>query len=262
MDVDWRFEEALAQYRDTGTFLFPHGGAMQMDIFKKARAAGAYPETVGVHDTLDACQMHAIRDTGIVHLITGHVTFHDLDIERISRGMIDGRRMARVVTDFFRRRVPGFERAFVVATADDLGIRASRWSDGDFVFTRAMKENLTRFDDAVGRGVVERDMHKHPGERAWGVQTFTDDTFDVPYRCLVPRQVEGLLMGAGRSVSAQHPYLLRVMAHTMVVGQAAGAAAAVAARDRSMPREVDVRAVQAELRRQGVGLGRLNRNTP
>ena len=86
MDVDWRFEEALAQYRDTGTFLFPHGGAMQMDIFQNAGAAGAYPETVGVHDTLDACQMHAIRDTGIVHLVTGHVTFHDLDIGKISRG--------------------------------------------------------------------------------------------------------------------------------------------------------------------------------
>jgi hypothetical protein len=257
MDVDWTFEEALAQYRDTGTFLFPHGGAMQMELFQDARAAGEYPESVGVHDTLDACQMHAIRDMGVVHLVTGHVYFHDLDIRKISRAMIDGRRMARAVTDFFRCRVPGFDRAFVVAMADDLGIRASRWSDGEFVFTREMRENATRFGDAVGRGVVQRDLCKHPGERAWGVQTFTNDTFDVPYRCLVPCNVEGLLMGAGRSVSAQNPYLLRVMAHTMVVGQAAGAAAAVAAGHGSPPRDVDVRAVQAELRRQGVGLGAL-----
>ena len=109
------------------------------------------------------------------------------------------------MTDFFRRRMPGFERAFVVATADDLGIRASRWLDGDFVFTRAMKENLTRFDDAVGRGRCGAGYPQTPRERAWGVQTFTDDTFDIPYRCLVPRQVEGLLMGAGRSVSAEIP---------------------------------------------------------
>ena len=52
------------------------------------------------------------------------------------------------------------------------------------------------------------------------------------------------------------------MAHTMVVGQAAGAAAAMAARKGTTPRQVDIRLVQAELRRQGVGLGRLHRNTP
>jgi hypothetical protein len=257
MDVDWTFEEALAQYTDTGTFLFPHGGAMQMDIFKEARVRGEYPEAIGVHDTLDACQMHALRNRGVVHLVTGHVHFRDLDVAKISRAVIDGRRMASAVTDFLRRCVPGFERAFVIATADDLGIRASRWIDGDLVFTRAMRENSTRFHDAVGRGVVQRNMRKHPGERAWGVQTFTNDTFDVPYRCLVPRKVDGLLMGAGRSVSVEDPYLLRVMVLTMVVGQAAGVAAAVAAGTDTTPRAVDVCGVQAELRRQGVELGAL-----
>jgi hypothetical protein len=255
MDVDWTFEEALAQYRDTGTFLFPHGGAMQMDVFKEARERGTYPERVGVHDTLDACQMHALRDKGVVHLVTGFVQFQDLDIGKISRSVIDGRRMAKVVTDFFQGHVPGFERAFVIATADDLGIRASRWLDGDLQFTRAMKENETRFGDAVGRGVVERDIKKHTGERAWGVQTFTNDTFDIPYRCLLPRNVDGLIMGAGRSISAEDAFLLRVMVLTMVVGQGAGAAAAVAATQGTMPRGVDLPSVQAELRRQGVELG-------
>ncbi len=251
MDVDWTFEEALAQYRDTGTFLFPHGGAMQMDIFKAARAKGEYPEVVGVHDTLDACQMHALRDKGVVHLITGFAHFDDLDIETITRSMVDGRRMAYVVADFFRGHVPGFDRAFVVGTADDLGIRASRWIDGEFTFTRAMREQPTTFDDAVGRGVVERDVRKHRGERAWGVQTFTDATFDIPYRCLLPRRVEGLLMGAGRSVSAEDPYLLRVMALTMVVGQGAGAAAAIAARHARHPARGRRRGGAGGAQRQG-----------
>jgi ribulose 1,5-bisphosphate synthetase/thiazole synthase len=254
MDVDWTFEEALSQYRDTGTLLFPHGGAMQMDIFKEARKKGAYPERMGVHDTLDACQMHALRDKGVVHLVTGFVQFQDLDVGKISRSVIDGRRMAQVVTNFFQGNVPGFERAFVIATADDLGIRASRWLDGAFVFTRAMKEHATRSDDAVGRGVVELDIKKHTGERAWGVQTFAKDTFDIPYRCLLPRDVEGLIMGAGRSISAEDPFLLRVMVLTMVVGQGAGVAAATAAKEGKTPRGVDLAAVQRELRRQGVAL--------
>lgn len=254
MDVDWTFEEALAQYRDTGTLLYPHGGAMQMDIFKRARADGAYPTQMGMHDTLDACQMHGLRERGIMHIITGFVYFDDLDIDKISRSMDDGRRMAFAVTDFFTRHMPGFEKAYIVATADDLGIRVSRWLDGDFVFTRAMKENATSFSDAIGRGVVQRDLRKHKGERAWGVQTFTNDSFAIPYRCLVPRQIDGLLMGAGRSISAENAWLLRVMGLTMVVGQGAGAAAGVAAKAGVTPRSVDVAAVQAELRRQGVQL--------
>ncbi|HUU60531.1 MAG TPA: FAD-dependent oxidoreductase [Phycisphaerae bacterium] len=255
MDVDWTFSEALEQYRGTGTFLFPHGGGFQMDIFRKAIEAGRYRETLGLHDTLPACQMHAIRDLGVVHIITGFADVEGLDVGRISRAMIDGRKMAFYVTGFFREHVPGFERACVIATADDLGIRASRWIDGEFVFTREMKQNPTRFDDAVGRGVVERDVKKNPAPNAWGVQTFTNDTFDVPCRALLPRKVENLIMGAGRSISAADPLLLRVMALTMVVGQGAGTAAAVAARSGATPRDVDVAAVQQELIRQGVTLG-------
>jgi hypothetical protein len=254
MDVDWTFDEALAQYRETGALLFPHGGAMQMDIFKQARAAGEYPTQIGMHDTLDSCQMHAIRDRGIIHIITGFVHFDDLDVAKISQSMDDGRRMAFTVTDFFAKHVPGFEQAFVIATADDLGIRVSRWLDGDTEFTLAMKENPTTFPDAIGRGVVEHDFRKHSGERAWGVQTFSNDFFHIPYGCLMPRRIDGLLMGAGRSASVESGWLLRSMVLTMVVGQGAGAAAAVAALAGVTPRSVDVAAVQAELRRQGVVL--------
>ena len=99
-------------------------------------------------------------------------------------------------------------------------------------------------------------MVKHPGKGAWGVQTFTEDTFDIPYRCLLPRNVEGLLVGSGRSISAEDPWLLRVMVLTMVVGQAAGVAAAVATRMDNQPRDVDVHQVQEELARQGVSLAK------
>jgi hypothetical protein len=255
MDVDWTWAEALAQYRDTGTLLFPHGGGYQMDLFKQATASGALPEAVGMHDGLAACQMHAIRGLGVVHVITGFASLDDLDIETISRAMADGKRMALTVTRFFRERVPGFQRACVIGLADDLGMRVTRWIDGDVQFTRQMKETPFRSPDAIGRGVVEKDYKKHPAENAWGCQTFTNETFDIPYGCLVPRRIEGLLMGAGRSVSSESPWLLRVMGLTMVVGQGAGAAAAVAAREGVPPRRVDVAAVQRELRQQGVELG-------
>ncbi len=252
MDIEWTLKEAVKQYEETGTFLFPHGGGIQMDIIKKGIEKGKFKTGIGMHHTLNALQMHAIRSLGVVHMITGHVEVNDLDVAKISRSMSDGKRMAFHITDFFKNHIPGFEKSNVVGTADDLGIRASRWIDGDFVFNREMKINPSRFDDAIGRGVIEDHPVKHKGKGAWGVQAFGNDYYEIPYRCLLPRKIEGLIMGSGRSISAEDPYLLRVMVTTMVVGQSAGVAAAVSAKDDVFPRNVEILKVQDELRRQGV----------
>jgi len=254
MDIEWTLEEAVKQYEETGTLLFPHGGGMQLDIFKKAVASGEYKTEIGMHDTINALQMHAIRSLGVVHIITGYVDVHDMDVAKISKAMSDGKKMAFHVTDFFKKNIPGFEKAAVIGTADDLGVRASRWIDGDFVFTGEMKKTPSRFDDAIGRGVVEKHVVIHKGEGAWSAQVFSDDYYEIPYRCLLPRKIEGLVMGAGRSVSAENPFLLRVMVTTMITGQGAGVAAAVSAMDNVHPRNVDIKKVQDELRAQGVEL--------
>lgn len=254
MDVEWTLPEALAQYRDCGTFLFPHGGGIQMRAFQQAIASGDLPSQIGLQDSTAACQMHALRRTGIVHVITGFTHFDGLDISLISQSLNDGRRMAFTVAEVYRKYVPGFERAFIAGTGDNLGVRVSRYLDGDFVFTEKMMAAGTRQPDAVGRMVGWDNEVRHHGKNAWGVQALRSDSFDLPYGCLLPRTVEGLLMGAGRSLSVEQPYLLRCMAHTMVVGQAAGAVAAVAVRDGVTPRSVSINGVQQELRRQRVQL--------
>ena len=76
----------------------------------------------------------------------------------------------------------------------------------------------------------------------------------VPLRCLLPRGVENLLIGSGRSASCEPAELLRVMPATMIVGQGAGVAAAVAAKDGTPLPEVDLRSVHAALEDQGVAL--------
>ena len=255
MDVDWSLDEALAQYEECGTLLFPHGGGMQMEAFRQAKANGDLPDHVGIHDTTDACQMHVMRRTGMAHVVTGFVRFDGLDVDMISRSVNDGRRMAFAVAEVYRKYIPGFGESFVAGTAANLGVRVSRFADGDFTFTTAMTAAGTRWPDAVGRAVGYEHVRKHGGEKAWSAQVMHDDSFDIPLRCLVPKRIDGLLMGAGRSVSTDSPWILRVMVDTMVVGQGAGAAAAVAVKHGTNPREVDVAAVQAELRKQGVELG-------
>lgn len=252
MDVFWDLDEALAQYDECGTFLFPHGGGMQMQAFQQAKADGALPETVGTMDSTDACQMHALRQTGMVHVITGFTRFNGLDEDRISHGILDGRIMAHEVAAVYRRYIPGFKNAFVAGTAANLGVRTSRWIDGAFMFTPDMMAAGMRQPDCVGRAVGWDHPILHKGAGAWGCQKCRDDSFDLPLRCLLPGNVDGLVMGAGRSVSASAPHILRVMVHTMVVGQAAGATAATATKAGCSPQTVSPGAVQEELERQQV----------
>ncbi len=248
MDVEWTLEEALRQYDECGTFLFPHGGGIQMNAFRKAKEDKVLPPKIGMHDTTDACQMHGMRRNGVVHVVTGYVRFDGLDAESISRAISDGRRMAFTLGDVYKRYIPGFGNSFVAGVANNLGIRSSRWLDGDFVMTGEMASPGVRCEDAVGKLVPYRDIVRHKGPRAWGVQVMGSDTFDLPYACLLPKKIEGLIMGSGRSVSSKDPWLMRVMVYTMTVGQAAGAAAGIASKRRTSLRNLDTALVRDVLR--------------
>lgn len=101
------------------------------------------------------------------------------------------------------------------------------------------------------------------GANAWPVEVVTaekrefiflngDDFHTIPYRCLVPKRVENLLM-AGRFVSCTHDAQasIRVMGPASVMGQAIGAAAALSIKERVTPRELSVSLLQKELKRAG-----------
>jgi len=257
MDIEWSLQEALAQYDENGTFLFPHGGGMQMDIMKRGLETGELKDSFGVYDTMAATQMHGIRNIGVMHIVTGF-TKVDLDPLQISRAITDGRGMSYHAAEFMRKRMPGFENAFICGLAENLGIRSSRFIDSDFVFTQDMKIMPSRFYDAIGQGVVESHTKLHNASNAWNAQVFSNEIYQIPYRVLIPRNVDGLIMGAGRSASVSEttPFLLRVMVTTMTVGQAAGIAAAISAGEGVKLRDADVSKIQKELLRQGVDLAR------
>jgi len=250
-DVEWSVDECLAQYDDCGTFLFPHGATEQVGVFQKAIQAGVIPEKIGITDCIQTHrQMHALRDTGIVHVIAGFTHFNGLDPKKITQSITDGREMVSILVDVYRKYVPGFENAFVAGTAANLGVRASRTMQGDFLFTREMMAAGTRQPDAIARCVGWGSSSK--GKEC---QALFTDSCDVPYRCLLPGKVEGIIPGTGRGVSTTSSDLLRVMVHTMAVGQASGTTAALSANADVLPRDLDVPLLQRELTNQGVDLG-------
>lgn len=252
IDIDWTLEDALAQYRENGTFLFPHHGGNYMSIVKQALEDGRLPYDMARTTELSAMQMHGIRKTGTIHFITGFFTPESLDAAEMSTWILEGKRMAVLVTDFLRDNFPGFENCFLCSTAENVGVRTSRYIDGEFVYTRDMLVESHRFPDAIGR-VLNSWKIRH--ESVTGLGSYAvlgQDYSDVPLRALLPRCPEGLIMGAGRSISAKSPSILREMVNTMVVGQGAGITAAVSAADGTPLARTDYTKIRAELVRQKV----------
>lgn len=149
---------------------------------------------------------------------------------------------------FMRRNIPGFENAQIKFTAPQLGVRESRKIVGEIVLDKADFARNCRFDDTIGRCGAY--MTKYENYEVNGLD------YDLPYRCLVPAKVDGLL-AAGRCVSSTSAAMntLRLVVPCMLTGEAAGTAAALAVRDNVQPRNVDIAALQARLRAQGNNLG-------
>jgi hypothetical protein len=80
--------------------------------------------------------------------------------------------------------------------------------------------------------------------------------YEIPYRCLLPQKVEGLLV-AGRCISSdQQSYeSWRAMAPTMCLGEAAGTAAALSVKSKKSPKEIDVEMLRDQLIKQGAEIG-------
>ncbi|MCL5734053.1 MAG: FAD-dependent oxidoreductase, partial [Actinobacteria bacterium] len=98
-------------------------------------------------------------------------------------------------------------------------------------------------------------MHPFVTPGGYEVRTNPRDWAEIPYRSLVATRVSNLL-AAGRNVSAEFYALgtIRVIACSMVMGQAAGTAAATCAKEDLIPRDLDGVRLRQALIEQGVPL--------
>lgn len=160
----------------------------------------------------------------------------------------------REVARYLKAFIPGFENAYVDRTAPFLGIRETRRIVGEYVMSEEDIYACRRFDDVIAVASYPVDLH-HPVGGDCSL-FWCPDSYDIPYRTLLPRRIDGLIV-AGRCVSMTHLALAsaRVMAPAMALGEAAGKAAALAVKSGVELRDLDVRTLQDTLRREGVYLG-------
>ncbi len=151
------------------------------------------------------------------------------------------------VCSYYKRNLPGFENSYIYDSASQTGTRGSRRLVGEYVLTGEEARSGKKFDDTVlvfPQGVPL----SWPGDSE-------PRNIGMPYRCLVPIRLDGLL-AAGRCFSSDQAAnsMFNVIPHCIQMGQAAGTAAALAVENRVLPRNVDIKALQKRLVGQGVEL--------
>jgi len=214
--------------------------------FEKAREQGIIP----VADTQDiGGSWSALTKAGeATNLNLAHMSNLDCtDVEDLTRGEMEGRRQAMFALQALKAVVPGFEDAKLRNFGMTLGTRDSRKIIGRYNLTGQDVREQARFDDTIGIFPEFIDGYNIL------ILPTTGRYFQVPYGCLVPPKVKNLLV-AGRCVSGDkvsHCAMRNMMACT-VTGQGAGTAAAVSIKNETSTHDVDIKAVQNELKRQGV----------
>jgi len=178
-------------------------------------------------------------------------------VEDLTRAEIEGRRQVMHILAFLRKYVPGFADCTLIDTAAQVGVRETRRIVGEYVLTQEDLMAGRAFADTIACGAYPMDIHS-PTDGGGGVSNRgeTANIYQIPYRCLVPLEVEQLLV-AGRCVSATHEALgaIRVMPTSFAMGEAAGTAAALATAEGIAPRHVPVSWVRETLLRHGAYLG-------
>ena len=179
------------------------------------------------------------------------------DAAQLSAGEIEGRRQVRDYIGFLRERVPGFEASYVSDIAPQVGIRETRRVAGEYRLTGEDVLECRDFADTIGVNGWPLEEHV-AGDVRWSWPPIPESRGfnQLPYRMTLPLRVDNLLV-AGRcaSMTQAGQSAARVSGGCFVMGQAAGAAAAMALARKVMPRAIDIKALQAQLEREGAYLG-------
>ncbi|CAN5734820.1 FAD-dependent oxidoreductase [soil metagenome] len=175
------------------------------------------------------------------------------DPEILSSVEIEGRRQALEYARFLIDLVPGYQNASLVALSTQIGLRETRRVHGDYRVTRGDVLGARQFDDQIGLCGAPIEDH-HGGEGSGTTWEYLPDgaAVGIPLRTLIARDSVNTLM-AGRCFSATHDAQasIRSMAQCMAMGQAAGTAAALAAKSGGVVRDVDSFLIRDRLHSDG-----------
>jgi hypothetical protein len=173
----------------------------------------------------------------------------------LSRATVELTRQVAKAGRFLKEYVPGFQDAYFVPAIFP-GVRQTRHIEGLYEISDEDVDSGRKFDDTIGQVCFPVDIHDPDTGQASFHQIGGDGAFDIPYRSLVPKGLNNVLV-AGRciSVTSYANGATRNMAPCLVMGESAGVATAMAAEQDVSMADLDVENLQDTLEERGVFLG-------
>jgi len=204
-------------------------------LIKKAQAEGRLPEEI------EYVFFTTMASTGEGSFNTTNILGVDASSsENLTKAEQIGHRQVAMVVDFLQQEVPGFENAFLIDTAPQVGVRETRRAQADYMVTGQDILKGARFNDAVARGCYGIDIHGQPGEKSRMDELQEGQWYEIPLRSLLVTGAENLMV-AGRCIGATREghAALRIMPTSAATGEACGATAALAVKSGIKIRETD-----------------------
>ncbi|MGD1119700.1 MAG: FAD-dependent oxidoreductase [Dehalococcoidales bacterium] len=168
-----------------------------------------------------------------------------VDVEELTRVEFEGRAKMIKTYDFFKKNMSGFEKSFIVLSAPQLGTRSSRRMIGEYQLTTKDMADNQPFTDTIA---TFPDLDR-------GQASLDHPNMYIPYRTLLPRNVDNMFV-ACRAFSSDKDVqeYFNLIPHCIAFGEAAGTASALALKAGVGIKNVDIKALQKQLTKQGVPL--------
>ena len=193
----------------------------------------------------------------VLHFNTTRVVKHDpTNPIDVTAAEILARKQVDEIYTFMKKHGDGLENSFLMMTASEIGVRESRMIVGDYVLTEADCRAFTKFEDSIAACNYDIDIHNPEGGGTSHYYFPQGEYYTIPYRSLIPKKAENLLV-AGRCISSDHgaQASYRIMPTVCCIGEAAGAAIGLAKKHGCSVRQVDVRELQAVLKKNLAFIG-------
>lgn len=179
--------------------------------------------------------------------------------ESKAQGIVRAQKELEYIVPYVQQNFIGFEQAQLVGTASQLYVRESRHIVGEYQLTiDDVLENRDQWDK-IAIVAYPADIQPTAGQ-TYGTVIGSPDRYAIPFRCLVPLNVENLLViGRSASYTSLAAGSARVIPVGMAEGEAAGVAAAYSLDKQSSFREMSqdekaIASVQKQLKKQGAYL--------
>jgi hypothetical protein len=254
--VDAAGKALLAPFAPSGAVLSPEGGKLQAGtlVFRMDGVDGETARTV-TKDRIASLMTEArskgditqergngvltVLPCGTAAIVNANWVKADSEVAGdVTRGLTGGREKVLENARFFRKYVPGFEKAVLSCIAPALGIREASRTLCDYTLTEEDIMEGRIFSDSVCVGSWPMEYHDWEQNRL--VYRWSGKDYTIPFRSLLPRGMSNVL-AAGRNISVTSGAYAssRVMGQSLATGHAAGTAARLAIRSGSLPRELD-----------------------